>query len=46
MPRASATRAAWRCAFATEMSGSRPEPEAVRASAGIDPEPSSSRDAA
>ena len=39
MPRASATRATWRSAVATEMSGSRPEPDAVTASAGIAPEP-------
>ena len=33
-PRARATRAAWMRAFATEMSGSSPEPEAVTASTG------------
>ncbi len=34
IPRSSATRAAWSRAFATEMSGSSPEPDAVTASTG------------
>ena len=32
---AAATRSTWMAAFCGEMSGSRPEPEAVTASAGI-----------